>query len=407
MKYLTLLFTGMMLFSVRAQDVNLWVKKSNLAGHKREQAVAFSIADKGYVATGVDTSETVLKDLWQYDPVADTWTQKADLPGPARRNAVGFAIGSKGYVGLGIDNDEATTGVKLNDLWEYDPQTNSWLQKANFPGAGGLGLYYATAFVIDSKGYVCGGKVGPSAYVNELWEYKPTLNQWTLRTPFAGGIRYNMSSLAIGNYAYVGLGTDQDNYRNDWWRYSPATNTWSQAPDFIGGQRAGASTFTIGNKGYVCLGTNGGLKDDLWEFNPTAETWSPRAYYGGSERKQAVSFTIGNRAFVGTGSGVSGKKETFYEYVPMDALATEEIPSLQVKCYPNPATEQLSVSCANAEITAVYLYDAMGQRVKSGSPSGEIWVIDGNSLATGEYYLIATSLSGVFSRPQTVQFIRP
>lgn len=407
MKYLILLLAGMLSFSGKSQDVNLWVKKANLLGHKREQAVAFSIGDKGYVCTGVDTAETVLKDLWQYDAVADTWTQKADLPGTARRNAVGFAIGNKGYVGLGIDNDEAQMGNNLSDLWEYDAQTNSWLQKANFPGAGGGGLYYATSFVLDGKGYVCGGKVGPSSYVNELWEYKPSLNQWTLRAPFAGGIRYNMSSLTIGNYAYVGLGTDQDNYRNDWWRYSPATNSWTQAPDFIGGQRAGASTFTIGSKGYVCLGTNGGLKDDLWEFNPDAGTWSPRAYYGGSERKQAVSFTIGNRAFVGTGSGVSGKKETFYEYVPMDALSTAEFGSLEVNCFPNPSTDLLSVMCSNTGIREVRLYNQFGQPVKTGIQSGELWILDGTGLATGDYYLVAISHSGAFSSPKTVQFIRP
>lgn len=406
MKYFVFLL-GMLAAHVHAQDVNTWIKRSNLTGQKREQAAAFSVGGKGYVCTGVDTLETVLNDLWQYDPIADTWTQKADLPGSARRNAIGFAIGTKGYIGLGIDNDEAQSGTKLADLWEYDPATNSWLQKANFPGAGGNGLYYATSFVIDNKGYVCGGKVGPSAYVNELWEYKPSMNQWTLRAPFAGGIRYNMSSLSIGNYAYVGLGTDQDVYRNDWWRYSPATNTWSAAPDFIGGQRAGASAFTLGNKGYICLGTNGGLKDDLWEFNPETETWSPRAYYGGSERKQAVAFTIGNRAFVGTGSGVSGKKETFYEYVPNDALSNDENLLLTISCYPNPSTDNIYIQSSDDQAVAVYLFDQQGQRIRQAEKTGEIWWMDGTGITSGAYYLLAESASGAYSKPLTVQFIRP
>ena len=38
----------------------------------------------------IDTAEILLKDLWQYDPNTDTWMQKADLPGAARRDAVAF-----------------------------------------------------------------------------------------------------------------------------------------------------------------------------------------------------------------------------------------------------------------------------------------------------------------------------
>jgi N-acetylneuraminic acid mutarotase len=82
---------------------NTWTKKTDFTAGKRERAVAFSIGDFGYVSTGIDTAEALLKDLWQYDPNSDTWTQKADLPGSARRDAVAFSVNGKGYVGTGID----------------------------------------------------------------------------------------------------------------------------------------------------------------------------------------------------------------------------------------------------------------------------------------------------------------
>ena len=66
---------------VSAQNANSWVMKNDFIGFKREQAFAFSIGNKGYVGTGVDTSETVMNDFWEYDPEFDSWTQRANVPG--------------------------------------------------------------------------------------------------------------------------------------------------------------------------------------------------------------------------------------------------------------------------------------------------------------------------------------
>jgi len=90
---------------------NQWTKKADFTAGKRERAVAFSIGDYGYVSTGIDTAEILLKDLWQYDPNTDTWMQKADLPGAARRDAIAFSVNGKGYVGTGIDNANASLGT--------------------------------------------------------------------------------------------------------------------------------------------------------------------------------------------------------------------------------------------------------------------------------------------------------
>ena len=180
-----------------AQTSNTWTKKSDFSGLKRSRAVAFSINDIGYVGTGVDTAEIVHNDFWQYDPTLDTWAQVADLPASVRRNAVGFAINNKGYVGTGMDMAEASMSgsTTLNDFWEYDPALNAWTQKANYPGGFGFGVYFATAFVSGSKGYVCCGKLGPNDYINQLWEYKPAIDQWAQLPGFPGGVRYQLPTL--------------------------------------------------------------------------------------------------------------------------------------------------------------------------------------------------------------------
>lgn len=372
-----------------SQTANFWTKKNDFGGLKRERAVAFSIGNYGYVATGVDTAEIVLKDLWQYDPLTDTWMQKADLPGSARRDAVGFAVGGKGYVGSGIDNDESFAGIKLKDFWQYNPVTNSWLQVADFPGAGGAGIYFATAFGIDSKGYVCGGKIGPNTYTNQLWEYKPSINQWTQRANFPGGVRYQLSSFAIDYNGYVGLGANQDIFKKDFWKYNAGTNQWTQIADLPASERGAACTFTIGQRGFVCMGTDGGILDDLWEYNPTSNQWLVRAPYGGSERKNAIAFVVNEKAYVGTGKGYSGKKSGMEEYTPYNLVGLSEISSQTFNLYPNPASNYFIIENTLQQISNCTIYTSSGHLLKEVNIGHENKIqIERDDLKPGVYIVV-------------------
>jgi N-acetylneuraminic acid mutarotase len=330
-------FISCFINSLSAQSTYGWTKKNNFLAGKRERAVAFSIGDFGYVATGVDTAEVVHKDLWQYNPQEDSWTQLADLPGSARRDAVSFCLNGFGYVGLGIDNQTSIMGNKKSDFWKYNPSLNQWDSIAPFPGGAGNGIYSATAFTADNKGFVCGGKIGPGIYSKQLWEYKPSNNQWIQRADFPGGVRYQLCSFSINNFGYVGLGLNQDVYKKDFYKYNPGANEWTEIALFPAMERGGASTFVLNDKGYVCLGTNGGLQGDLLEYNPNLDAWFLRQTYGGSERKNAVSFVIGNKAYVGLGKGESGKKASIYEY--SDMILSEMNKSLESDflMFPNPS----------------------------------------------------------------------
>ncbi len=376
------------------QTANFWTKKNDFTGLKRERAVAFVVGDHAYVGTGVDTAETVLKDFWKYDQITDSWSQVADLPGSQRRNAVAFSIGNYGYVGSGINSDSSTEpgSAKLNDFYRYDPLTNSWSGIANWPGGGGAGVYFATAFSIDSKGYLCGGKFGPNSYSNQLWEYKPSIDQWTQLGSFPGGVRYQLSSFSIGTKGYVGMGTDQDLYNNDFYAFDAATNQWSVVSSLPASERAASTCFTIGNRGFVCMGTNGGMLGDLWEYNPDTDDWSVRAPYGGSERKGAVAFSLNGKGYVGTGKGYSGKKQSFWEYIPYEVLGTNDL-SEQISVYPNPTNGIIHIKTISDSPSAYNLYASNGALVMTtNNPK-----IDLSSLPSGNYHLISNSLNGRIS----------
>ena len=92
--------------------------------------VGFSIGNKGYMGTGIDATYTPKKDFWEYDPATNVWTQKADFPGATRQFAAGFSMGGKAYIGIGSDG----YGRYYKDFWEYDPAINVWTRKADFGG---------------------------------------------------------------------------------------------------------------------------------------------------------------------------------------------------------------------------------------------------------------------------------
>ena len=127
-----------------------WVEKENLY-IALNSACSFSIGDKGYIVTGELWNYSLSEKLLEYDQQTDTWTQKADFGGSARMHATGFSVNGKGYIGTG-----ATPGmpwVWFSDFWEYDPDTDSWTQKEDFPST----RYAAAGFSIGDKGYICGG----------------------------------------------------------------------------------------------------------------------------------------------------------------------------------------------------------------------------------------------------------
>lgn len=324
-------------------QANTWEKKTSLPASKRSRCVSFSIANRGYIVGGEDTLDLELNDCWEYDPGTDSWTQKASMPAVGRRDAVGFAIGQKGYCGTGIDAAEAYLGNELSDFWEYSPVANTWVQKASYPGNFNSGIYFATGFGVNGKGFICCGKIGSSYYSSEVWEYNPGTNSWIQKTNFPGGVRYGQANFVLNGKAYVGTGTDENWFTNDFWEYNPATDFWLQKANFPGSARGFASAFAIGAKGYMGLGTDGGFRDDWYEYDVSSDSWSVKASCPNSGRRSAPTFVISGAGYAMMGKGVNGKHRDLWQYHPY-ITGIEELNSLSVNVYPNPASEIINFS---------------------------------------------------------------
>lgn len=295
---------------------NNWTQKANVTV-ARTQAVAFSIGNKGYFGLGLSSATNNLNDFWEYDPNLDSWTQKANFAGGGRSNAAGFSIGNKGYVACGF----VTSGSQYkNDLWLYDPLGNTWTQKATLPG---IARNYCIGFAINGKGYV---GLGTSALsnLNDLWEYDPLFDSWLQKANYGGGLRTKAVCFVIGNQAYVGTGMNNTTILTDIWAYDPSLNTWVAKASFPGIAIQLASAFTIGNKGYVGLGTTTTTDmNTIWEYNSTMNTWTQKGNFPGAARQSAVTFAFNDRAYVATGYNalnIPNYKNDVWEFKPANTI---------------------------------------------------------------------------------------
>ncbi|HKR05627.1 MAG TPA: kelch repeat-containing protein, partial [Bacteroidia bacterium] len=130
---------------------------------------------------------------------------------------------------------------------------------------------------------------------------------WTQKADFPGFKRTLPISFSIGNFGYIGWGTDTTNMSvKDLWAYNANTNTWTQKATFPGPARSGAACFanTISGKAYAGTGQNtlGTLFQDWWEYNTATNSWAVKANFPGGVRALAVGFFAGLYGYVGMGA---------------------------------------------------------------------------------------------------------
>ena len=339
----------------------------------------------GYDANGNGGN---LNDLWNYKPSTNQWAWiggsstagQYGVYGTLGTFAAGNIPGSRVYASSWTDSsgnlwlfgglgfDAGGSEGNLNDLWEYKPSAKEWAwmsgsstvgSNGGQPGVyGTLGVFaagnipgsreFASSWTDSSGNFWLFGGSGfdansNSGNLNDIWEYKPSTNQWawmggsstlsysatngygqpgeygTLGAFAAGNIPGSRASASSwtdsgGNFwLFGGYGYDANGIYgelNDLWEYKPSTKEWAWmggsntvpgrgsgnpgvygtlgvfAAGNIPGGRAFASSWTD-SSGHLWLfggagydaNDNSVLLNDLWEFNPSTNEW---AWIGGS-----------------------------------------------------------------------------------------------------------------------------
>ena len=302
-----------------------WYMMNSIPGGiKKDYATAFAIGNKGYVTCGQDFAQS--NDLWQFDPATNVWTQKANLPGPPRISPVSFAAGNKGYVGCG----QTTSPVfNLFDFYEYSPGSNSWVQKQTYPGQVSFGL---AAFVIAGRGYVAGGLTGsPHAFHNEMYEYTPATDTWIQKTALIGYGLKKMSGFTLNGKGYLCGGYYQNGLFNSCYSYDKNTDSWTQVAAMPMSNNEYAA-FALNGRGYVVAGQSGSWSgsgsNNVYEYDPGTNYWYTKAPIPGDKRRRPAGFAINGRGYVSCGVTYNGstgnytRRGDMWEYTPAACLPT-------------------------------------------------------------------------------------
>ena len=191
-----------------------WTQKASYPGKARNDLFCAVVGDALYTTMGF-TGLQMSDETWKYDPATDSWSQMANCIHLCC-NVAGFPIGNRFYVGSGF------RGGNLDFFYSFQPDIQKWIRKADLPDARML----SNGLAINGKGYILLGRYWNGALnggrlLSDIVEYNPVSDSWTKRGDFPGGARQNAMVFCIGEKGYIVMGEDDDERKSDVWSFRP------------------------------------------------------------------------------------------------------------------------------------------------------------------------------------------
>lgn len=262
------------------------------------------------------------KDFWAYDTDKDKWRKLNDFPGMNRLFGSGFVYADKIYFGCGLSGYYSGNQSTLNDWWEYNTKTDSWIQKKNFP----IATHSSIGFSNDdgyfmSNGYTYTYNKSPEYFTFFLnaWKYNQANDSWNNETIGSWidyesiGMNFWIPCKSFGNQIFANLGVAEVyKYTDRMYIIDTKTNTMKSIADYPLNVNKSLISLYINGKVYIRKNAMGEL--DLQEFNyydPVSNTWKFTKIDVYSPLRFGIAFEVGNIGFVGL-----GESNQIYEFDP-------------------------------------------------------------------------------------------
>ena len=312
----------------------------------------------GFVSNGPSGTETLLNDLWQYDPSNNEWTCVNAGQSPS------YGVKGKPSLANAPVSREVSPGWvdKSNNLWLFGGENN----------------------IISPQLY----------YFDDLCKYNIAANEWTW---------INGSDTVNKNGSYGTQGTP-DTANTPGGRFS--STAWTDANgDF----------WLFGGAGNGATGSQSGFLNDLWKYTVSANAWTwvsgdtsinPTTTNAVPAPREAAGYWTDNNGvfWLYGGANNNGYLESLWKYTPSDTIASvtatiNPVASSFLTVYPNPGNGNFTVDLPEA--AQVSVYSILGDLIVTENlPKGKQPLSLTNKPA-GVYYLKATSSSG----QQTVKLV--
>lgn len=353
-----------------------------------DHSFGFAIDGTGYLVSGTQYMQSVLKTMYKYNPENDKWTAMEDFPGKARGYAIGDVYEGKAYFGFGSSG----FNTMLNDLWVFDPSDASWTELASCPCKG---RQHPSFVAVNGKIFVGLGNDADKD-LKDWWEYDIDSNSWTQRPDLPGSARHHPYQFGLGGHVYVGFGHSGIVIFKDWFRYDPSSNTWTKLGIFQGEGRVAGTQFSHNGFGYALSGDGSDHSSmetgEFWQYNPDTDTWLQLPPHPGSSRWAPASFVINDEVYLINGFekfSFTYENEAF-KYKLSDLADTKTLEQFNIRISPNPVANRLYIhtngtNWSNDKMKSS-IFNTQGQVVYSSNSIDSS--IDISSLSAGNYWLM-------------------
>jgi N-acetylneuraminic acid mutarotase len=289
-------------------EESFWFK-GNPTPTLRTDLAAINLAEMIYIIGGYDAAGEGMDSVEVYNATNNSWsTDVAPLPVPLNHPSTATYNG-KIYVAGGYYYGEFDPS---DQLFIYDPMTNSWSEGSPMPTARGS----PNAHFVNGMLYVIGGEAnGEVLSINEA--YDPTTDEWVSAAPMPTARQHAASSVVNGSiYVFGGRVTNSLDNTDVVEKYDPAINRWTTDLAPMPSKRSGSAATTLNDFVYVFGGEqNEGTFNNNERYDPQSDTWTildpmPTARHGlGVASYDSKIFTMGGGPQ--TGLTVSNLNEIF------------------------------------------------------------------------------------------------
>lgn len=299
-----------------------WHYVTDIPGLPRTQAVSFAIGSKAYIGTGVYQNDMYLEDMWEYDTETGTWTQKANYPEGKVRGLTAFSVNGKGYAGMGYRRNGTTEGEPINTFYEYDPTSNTWTRIQDYPGPLNSNEHH-DAFSLNNKGYIASAKEDESGVY--LYEYDLNANRWNKKSTYNfASFDVNaglVSAKAVGSNIYCYIRRIEGVFSNEvnvFLQYDMEFNTWIMKSCPIPINYTKMESFVMGNNFYLFSGNlyAGVHNNTVYKYYPETNTWTENEISAPKIfRYHPVNLVINGKLYYGGGDN-NGNQTSLWVYDP-------------------------------------------------------------------------------------------
>ena len=154
------------------------------------------LAEKIYVAGGLDAQGHPTSPAYRYDPAIDRWGRIADLPEP--RHGMPLVVFRDTLFALGGFSGREVHAVRT--MWAYQPDRNAWEARPDLPSPRGAGA----AVVVDDFVVVFGGlqRFADGGLVAPCGVYEPMVHAWHEVWPLPT-LRDHLTAQTVDGIVYV------------------------------------------------------------------------------------------------------------------------------------------------------------------------------------------------------------